>query len=595
MPEIRTLNDLFLAAVAHDKAQAILYPLEGRYLSLGHREFFDIVRKLSMGLRDLGIEPGATVALVAENSWRWAAMDYAILAAGGITVPVYAAYTAEQVCDLFKRSHTRLAVVSTPAQMDKIRSCRAGLPELGRVVLMEGSDAEAVSWEDLLRKGQAFLDRKGDDFERLARAAQPEDGATLIFTSGTTGIPKGTLLTHRNIVSNVLATTAMFDLNSRDTSLTFLPLSHILERMVNYAFFFSGVTVAYAESMERIAANMRQVRPTIFTAVPRLYEKTYARIQEEIGASALKAGIFAWAERVARQTTVLRLARAPMPLSLRISHALARLLVYRKILNGMGGRLKFCISGGAPLSSKLAEFFIGAGVDVYEGYGLTETSPVVAVNTALRRRIGSVGMPLPCLEMRLEPDGEILVKGPSVFRGYFEDPAATAEAFTADGFFRTGDIGEVDRDGFLFITDRKKDLLVTAGGKNIAPQPIENLLKTIPGIQHAVVLGDRRPYPVVLIIPDLAHLQKWAASQGIPPSVLEALDRDPRVREHYATLLDEAFRSLAHFERPKKFALLPLELTIGGELLTPTLKIRRSAISRRFASVIERLYEEDAS
>jgi len=593
MPEPATLNDLFFKATGYGKVRAILYPREGRFVSLSHARFREEVRWLSMGLRALGCVADTPVALLAENSWKWAALDYAILAAGGVTAPIYAAYPTDYVRDHLARSHARMAAVSTRAQLEKVLALRPDLPELERIILMEGTDPAAVSWEDLKARGRKFMADRGDDFEDHARARRPGDAATLLFTSGTAGVPKGIRLTHRNILSDVLATAALFDLNPGDTSLSFLPLSHILERMVNYAFFVSGVTIAYGESMERIAPNLRQVRPTVFTAVPRLYEKTFARIQEAVGDSALKAGIISWAERVARQRAQRRLAGKPLPLTLRFSAALAHLLVFRKIQRGLGGRVRFCISGGAPLSPRLAEFFIGAGVNIYEGYGLTETSPVLAVNTALRRRIGSVGQPLPCVEMRLAPDGEILVRGPNVFHEYYEDPASTREAFTADGFFRTGDVGRFDGDGFLFITDRKKDILVTAGGKNIAPQPIENRLKTMPGIQHAILLGDRRPYPVVLIIPDMAHLQAWALAKGIPEPSVGSLVDDPRVQARYAALVEEACRPLAAFERPKKFILLPQELTLEGGLLTPTLKIRRSALERRFASVIDRLYGKD--
>jgi long-chain acyl-CoA synthetase len=595
MPDPATLNDLFLAGTAFGKARAILYPENGRYLAFSHARFHEEVRCLSMGLRALGCDADTPVALLAENSWKWAAMDYAILAAGGVTVPIYAAYPPAYVRDHLARSHARLAAVSTRAQLEKVLALRSVLPDLQGIILMEGADPAAASWEDVKARGRKFMAARGDDFEARARERKPGDAATLLFTSGTAGVPKGILLTHRNILSDVLATAALFDLNPKDTSLTFLPLSHILERMVNYAFFICGVTIAYGESMERIAPNLRQVRPTVFTAVPRLYEKTFARIQDAIGDSALKTGIISWAERVARQRATRRLAGKPLPLPLRFSAALAHLLVYRKILRGLGGRLRFCISGGAPLSPRLAEFFIGAGVNVYEGYGLTETSPVLAVNTARHRRIGSVGLPLPCVEMRLAPDGEILVRGPNVFAEYYEDPETTREAFTGDGFFRTGDVGRFDDEGFLFITDRKKDILVTAGGKNIAPQPIENRLKTMPGIQHAILLGDRRPYPVALIIPDMAQLQAWAAAQGIADTAAEALVDHPLIQARYAALMEEACRPLPAFERPKKFVLLPQELTLEGGLLTPTLKIRRSALARRFASVIDQLYGKDSA
>jgi long-chain acyl-CoA synthetase len=592
MTPAATLNELFLAGCARGRREAILYPEGEAFRPMSHAGYLEAVRTLAFGLRALGMQPGAKVAILAENSWRWTATDYAVLCSGGVTVPIYATYPSDAVCDLLRRSHAWAIVASTASQLEKVIACRAqgNLPELRHLVLMDQEDPRAAAWEALRERGRAFAREHGDDFEAAARRTRPEDLATLLYTSGTTGVPKGVMLSHGNIVSNARACLEVFELGEGDTILSFLPLSHILERMVNYAFFYAGCTIAYGRSMETIPQDLRLARPTVFTAVPRLYEKTFAKIQEAAKGSPLKAAILRWAEATAKRASGHFVRGTPLPLSLRPRYALARALVYRKVLEGLGGRLRFCVAGGAPLSPRLAEFFIGAGVDIFEGYGLTETSPVLAANCTRGRRIGSVGPVLPGVTLKIAPDGEILAKGPGVFQGYFEDPRATAEAFDADGFFRTGDIGRLDPDGFLFITDRKKDLIVTAGGKNVAPQPIENRLKTLPGIQHAVVIGDRRPYPVVLLVPDFAWLERWAAGRGLGAPGPAGWTGHPEVRAHFAALVEEAVAPFAPYERPKKFALLPSDLSIEAGHLTPTLKVRRGTVERHFAREIQALY-----
>ncbi len=592
MTAVATLNELFLAACARGKREAILYPDGETYRPMSHAGYSDAVREVSFGLRALGMERGAKVAILAENSWKWTAADYAVLAAGGVTVPIYITYPSDAVCDLLKRSHAWAIAASNAAQLEKVIACRGqgNLPDLRHLVLLDDEDGRALAWEALRQKGRAFAEEHGDDFEAVARRAGPEDLATLIYTSGTTGLPKGVMLTHGNIVSNATAALSVFDMCEDDTILSFLPLSHILERMVNYAFFYAGCTIAYGRSMETIPQDLRQVRPTVFTAVPRLYEKTFAKVQEAAKNSPLKRAILRWAEATAKAASTRRVEGRPLHPCFRPRYALARAVVFKKLLAGLGGRLRFCVAGGAPLSPRLAEFFIGAGVDIYEGYGLTETSPVVAANCPGRRRIGSVGPVLPGVTVKLADDGEILVKGPGVFGGYYEDAEATREAFDPDGFFKTGDVGRLDADGYLFITDRKKDIIVTAGGKNIAPQPIENRLKTLPGIQHAVMIGDRRPYPVVLLVPDFAWLDRWASDRGLGPAGPDGWGDHPEVRAHYASLVEEACAAFTPYERPKKFALLPRDLSIEAGHLTPTLKVRRANVARHFAPVIHSLY-----
>jgi long-chain acyl-CoA synthetase len=428
----------------------------------------------------------------------------------------------------------------------------------------------------------------------VALQAAPDDLATLIYTSGTTGDPKGVMLSHGNIASNVTTSVDLFSFTPEDECLSFLPLSHIFERMFgHYCMFHAGVVINYAESIDTVPANMLEIRPHLMASVPRLYEKIYARVLDSVRtSSALRKRIFAWGRRVGEEWAEATIAGRPLPAGLRVQKALADRLVFAKLRARTGGRIRFFISGGAPLSPDIARFFYAAGLPILEGYGLTETSPVMAVNTFRHHRLGTVGKAIPDVEIRIAPDGEIVTRGPNVMCGYFNKPEATAEAVDEEGWFHTGDIGMLDADGFLSITDRKKDLIVTAGGKNIAPQPIENLAKSSKFVATAVMIGDRRPFPVMLVVPNAAQVKGWADHKGLPDGELEQLLGLPEVRQKIEREVRMTLRDLAQFEMPKKLLLLARDFTVEAGELTPTLKVRRRIVEERHRSAIEALYLE---
>jgi long-chain acyl-CoA synthetase len=553
------------------------------------------VQDLSLGLLELGVRRGDRVAILSENRPEWAITDYACLAARAADVPIYPTLPARQVEYILRDSGAAAVVVSSAAQLEKVLSVRARLPALTHVIAL---DADATGpgvlrFEDVLARGRAARDRHSD-WQASALTAAPDDLATLIYTSGTTGDPKGVMLSHGNIASNVTTCVALFSFTAEDECLSFLPLSHIFERMFgHYCMFHAGVVINYAESIDAVPANMLEIRPQLMASVPRLYEKIYARVLDNVRASSpLRKRIFAWGRRVGEQWAELMIEKRPVPAGLRAQKLLADRLVFAKLRKRTGGRVRFFISGGAPLSREIARFFYAAGLPVLEGYGLTETSPVMAVNTFQHHRLGTVGKAIPEVEIRIAPDGEIVTRGPNVMCGYFNKPEATAEAIDEEGWFHTGDIGMIDADGFLSITDRKKDLIVTAGGKNIAPQPIENLAKSSKFVATAVMIGDRRPFPVMLVVPNAAQVKGWAEYKGLPDGELEALLGLPEVRQKIEREVRMTLRDLAQFEMPKKLLLLSREFTVESGELTPTLKVRRRIVEERHRAAIEALYLE---
>ena len=592
-----TLVQLFFDAVdRHDKPDALLYKAGGEWRPISHRQLEADVRALALGLEAHGIGRGDRVALLSENRPEWAMADYAVLCLGAIVVPIYATLVPHQIEYLLRDAGARVIFVSTADQLAKVRQIRPMLPMLELVVVFDhvpGLEAGELRLQDLLERGRASEGTVTPaEFRARALEARPEDIATILYTSGTTGEPKGVMLTHNNIYSNVQAATrALPATTTADVALSLLPLSHIFERTNAYFLLWHGVTIAYAESLEAVPQNMMEVRPTIVPSVPRLYEKIYARV---MSAEGVRRKLVLWAKGVAERWTDAKLAGRTPDLKTRLEHALADRLVFSKLRERTGGRLRFFVSGGAPLDPEIARFFYGAGVLILEGYGLTETSPVLTVNTVEDLRIGSVGKPVAGTEIMIAEDGEILVRGPQVMKGYYNRPAATAEAIDADGWFHTGDIGELDDDGFLRITDRKRDIIVTAGGKNIAPQPIENRVKLNPWVAEAVMIGDRRPYPVMLIVPDFAKLEAWAVENGIRAADRAGLVADPRVRTKMESEVFGMLTDLARFEMPKKIALLPDEFTIADGHLTPSMKVKRRVVMERYRRQIEALYEGEA-
>ena len=571
-------------------------------VGLSSKDVFERIRDLSLGLRTLGVSSGDRVAIIAESRPEWLLCDLAILAAGAVTVPIYPTLSASQARYILQDSGARLAIVSTRLQLEKAQEVRHLFPALEAIVAMDAAaaagmpaDASMLSLEEIERRGHARMTGEwgaAREFQDGARAVAADSLATIIYTSGTTGEPKGVMLTHANLVANMRAAAAALEISQDDVALSFLPLSHAFERMVSYIFLFSGVTIVFAESFETIARDMARVRPTILTGVPRVYEKLHARILEAGQKSGgAKAAVFRWAVNAGldRARAVLR-GRTAGPLT-SLKTALGERLVYSAVREKLGGRLRFVASGSAPLAGPVMEFFHAIGVPIIEGYGLTETAPILTFNPLHALRVGTVGLPIAGVELKIADDGEILTRGPNVMRGYFNKPEATAEALK-DGWFHTGDIGQIDAEGYLTITDRKKDLLVTSGGKKIAPQPIEAVLKRSQLVGEAVVLGDRRKYIVALILPEFAALERRLKDLGRPPGTRDELVTRPDVVALYEEIIEALNRDLSQFERIKRIALLPAEFSVESGELTPTLKVKRKVVEQRWHDQIEALYHE---
>ena len=564
---------------------------EGRWVELSYRALADQVQDLSLGLLDLGVRPGDRVAILSENRPEWAVADYACLAACCTDVPIYPTLPAKQAEYILRDSGAVAVLVSTEAQLEKVRQARGQLPGLRHVIGFDAGGEGMLRYDEVLARGRAARDRHPDWRDRALRVG-PDDLATLIYTSGTTGDPKGVMLTHGNIASNVTTCVDLFSFRDDDECLSFLPLSHIFERMFgHYCMFTKGVLINYAGSIESVPSDMQERRPSLMASVPRLYEKIYARVHDQVRTSSpLRRRLFAWSKQVGEAWAERVVEGRAVPPSLAVKRRIADRLVFAKLRARTGGRIRFFISGGAPLSPDIARFFFAAGMPILEGYGLTETSPVMAVNTFDHLRLGTVGRPIPQVEIRIAPDGEILTRGPNVMRGYFNKPEATADAVDPDGWFHTGDIGLLDDGGFLRITDRKKDLIVTAGGKNIAPQPIENLAKTSKFVASAVMLGDRRPFPIMLVVPNAEAVRGWAKYKGLGDGDLEGLLGMAEVQQKVEREVRKTLRDLAQFEMPKRLLLLARDFSVEGGELTPTLKVRRRIVEQRHRAAIEALY-----
>ena len=595
MPD-RTLLDLFDACIRRPRADLLAHRGPLRWRRTATSEFASAVRALACALPGLRVGPGDRVLLLSENRPEWQIADFAIQHAGAVTVPVYPTLPAGQIRPLLADSGAKAALVSTGEQLRKLREA-AGDAALPAVLF----DAEAagelggIPLDQVLASG-ALEDRaRPDVFAQRKATVTARSLATIIYTSGTTGTPKGVMLTHGNLVSNVDGCLTLVPFGPADVVLSFLPLSHVFQRTVEYTSLSVSAGVAYAESVDTAARDAAEIRPTIFPAVPRFFEKVYARLMEGVAASpAWRQALFRWAVRQATARLRRQLAGEPVPVAARLGGAVAQRLVGRKLQHRVGGRVRFFISGGAPLSRELAEFFPAVGVLVLEGYGLTETSPVIAVNPPWGFRPGTVGPVLPGVEVRIAGDGEVLVRGPNVMQGYWNQPAETAEVLH-DGWLNTGDVGQLDGDGYLTITDRKKDLIITSAGKNIAPQPIENALRGSAFIANAVCVGDRRNYLAALVVPDFDALAAWAREQGIAEPLRSTLLARPDVQALYRREIDAATALLARFERVKRFALLERDFSLEAGELTPTFKVRRRVVNETYAPLIESLYEEGAA
>ncbi len=585
---VKTINDLFALIVERNHPRAVLNNpglLQPSWTPLSSADIYSDVLSVARTLQSWGINRGERVSILGENRYEWAVADFACLALGIVDVPIYPTLTADQTAFILNDAGVRAIFVSTAEQLQKILSIRAQTG-LEKIILMDRPSAALpagiIAMHDLIGRGPVARDAQ---FDAATRAVAPEDLATIIYTSGTTGTPKGVMLTHGNLASNLVHSLEVFGIDQRDLALSFLPLSHITARHTDYAMYQYGVTVAYCTDIHRIAEVMLQLRPTFFVSVPRLYEKVRIEVERKTS-SGLKRKFYEWALGVGRKHAAeVMSGRRPTSLSWKLAHA----LVFSKIEAGFGGRGRIFISGGAPLGRELAEWYAFVGIRVYEGYGLTETSPVVALNNPRAYKLGTVGKPLPNVECRIAEDGELLVRGPSVFHGYWKKPEETRAAFE-DGWFHTGDMGSIDADGFLSITDRKKDLIKTSGGKFVAPQPLENTLKLNPMVAYAAVIGDKRRFCSVIIAPNFPALEEWAHAQGITFSSREELVQDAKTRAFYENLVDALNLNLAQYEKLKRVLLVPDEFSIATGELTPTLKLKRRVLEDRYRTLIDEMY-----
>jgi long-chain acyl-CoA synthetase len=591
---ICTLNDLFLhTTTTIPKPNLLMHKVRGAYSPLSTQEVRQAVEELAHGLVALGLSRGDRIALLSENRPGWAISDYAILAMGAVNVPIYPTLPPAQIQYILEDSEARAIIVSTSTQLEKVRTLLEALPSLQWVIPLDDVSMEGDrirSYSSVCALGRETRRQDPALFVRLCNAAKPEDLATLIYTSGTTGNPKGVMLSHKNIVSNILACGNLIEMTPEDVALCLLPLCHIYERMIDYLVFFRGVTIAYAESIDAVGANLMEVRPTFMASVPRLYEKMYMRLQERAAsASSLQKKIFDWAVATGREWAKQKLGKKPVGGWLGTKQRLADRLVLSKFRARTGGRIRFFLSGGAPLARELGEFFYGAGLLILEGYGLTETSPVITFNRYGRFKFGTVGEPVSGVEVRIAEDGEILTRSDSVMMGYYHRPRETAEALT-DGWFHTGDIGVLDAEGFLRITDRKKDLIVTSGGKNVAPQNIENQLKTCSVVQNVIVVGNRRNYVTALVVPAFERIETYARSASISFQSREDLVKNPQIVDYVLKEINTATPELASFERIKKIVLVASDFTVESGELTPTMKVKRNVVEARYKELIDQLY-----
>jgi long-chain acyl-CoA synthetase len=591
-----TLPALFLKAVAeHPNPRAQLHRKDGAWLPVSSQELLRRVAGLSSALVELGVKPGDRVGLFAPNRPEWHVADFAIFGAGAVTVPVYFKESSERMAYILNHSGAKVVFAAGKEQAARLLAIRSDLKQAEHIIIADGGEslpAECLRYETLIASaGDAGISA----YSQRAASILPGQLATIIYTSGTTGEPKGVMLSHSNLVSNAVDSCATFDfVPGQDVALSFLPLAHVYGRMLDCTYLFNGVSIAYVEQPEDVPQALLEVRPTVLAAVPRFFEKIYARLMEQ-GAKTrgFKRRVFDWSMDVARRAAPWKALGRSASLLLRLEWWLADKLVYRKIRAGTGGRLRLVFSGGAPLAKELAEFFWVIGIPIYQGYGLTETSPIVSSNYPVNR-VGSVGRPIPNVEVKIAADGEVLVKGPCVMQGYYQKSDATREVLTEDGWLRTGDIGRLDSDGYLYITDRKKDLLKTAGGKFVAPQPIENLLKTSPYILNAAVLGDRRKFVVALIVPHFANVANKARERGLWFESNAKLAADPWVHRLIGSEIQRLTSHLAQYETIKRFAVLDEDFTFDNGSLTYTMKLKRRVVEERYRDVIEQLYADVA-
>jgi long-chain acyl-CoA synthetase len=582
--ETRTLVDVFFASVTHDVQRHVMFKRGSDWQIISSRQLYGYVAKLARTLKEWGIQKGDRVAILSENRPEWMIADFACVSSGIIDVPIYATLTAEQTLYLLQNSRARVIFVSTLEQLRKVQAIQPKTSVEKIVVMDDVAEVNVIPLWPLINGASTEADH---DFDESAHQIKPEDLATLIYTSGTTGTSKGVMLSHGNLTACAIMASKQAEWEPGDVYLSFLPLSHVTARHVDYVCYLDGVTIVYCAVFDQLPQMLQEAKPTIIVAVPRVYEKVRGEAERQAG-QGLKRRIFDWAVRVGEKHKA-EIARGETPTSL--AWKIAHRLVFDKIRNGFGGRSRAYFSGGAPLGKDMAEWFCSVGIPIMEGYGLTETSPTLSVNRRGAFKIGSVGKVNDGLQLKIADDGEILVKGPTVFQGYWEMPEETRNSFV-DGWFKTGDIGELDNEGFLSITDRKKDLIKTSGGKFIAPQPIENALKSNVLIAQAAVIGDKRKYASVILSPHFPLLEDWARANGVAFSSRQELVGMAKVRELYKGIVEDLNKKLAQFETIKKIVVVPDEFTVATGEITPTLKLKRRVIETKYKQQIDELYQE---
>lgn len=594
----QTISEMFITVTKKfaDKA-AFGFKVRDEWKTITFAQVRDTVEQISSGLKSLGLKSGDRVGIISPNNQLWAMADYGTICARGVVATIYPTLTAKQVWWIAQHAECRFIFAGDREQGEKVLSLLPELKKVEKVIILDNTPfahEKIMALTSLLELGEEYRQKHPHEFEKHAMNIAKDDILTLIYTSGTTGEPKGVMLTHGNLTSNISAGLKVLIADENDIFLSFLPLSHSFERMAGHFLATSvGATIYYAENINTVADNMREVHPTLMTAVPRFYEKVYAKVIDSISAgSAVKQKLFWWAINNGRKAVNLKLKNEPLGSMLNAKLAIAKKLVFSKLHERIGGHLRFFVSGGAPLSPEIAEFFAAAGITILEGYGLSETSPVISVNPLEKPKIGTVGPVLPGVEVKIANDGEILTRGPHVMKGYFKNEEATKEVMDDDGWFYTGDIGILDEENYLKITDRKKNIIVTSGGKNVAPQPLENVLVTSKWIEQILVIGDRQKFISALIVPSFPNLEAYANEKGLQWDSREELIKLPEVKRLYDRVIEESMEGFAQFEKVKKYTLLAKEFTIENDELTPSLKIRRNIVESRYTQLINRMYAE---
>ncbi|HSB29311.1 MAG TPA: long-chain fatty acid--CoA ligase [Pyrinomonadaceae bacterium] len=595
--EPSTLVDVFRqVAKTHPRPDTLNYKHNGQWVSISSDELLARAQKIAAGLYSLGLRHGDRLALLSDSRVEWTLVDAGCIFAGVIDVPIYPTLTPPQVRYILKDSGASALVLANAEKLTELSEILAECPQVRQIVIFDSenvNDPKVLTLEQLEASGAELQLEDASLVDRLAGQTTPDDLATIIYTSGTTGEPKGVMLTHYNLVTNLVDCSGHLDFGEHDSALSVLPLSHVFERQAMYMYLHHGIAVYFAESLQTIGPNLREVRPTLLVGVPRIFEKIYDRIRERAAESGkLAIVLLAWSVQIGRQYAELFVAHKPIPTLLKVKHALANRLVFSKWRRAFGGRIRLLLSGGAALPEDLAYIYIGAGIPIIQGYGLTETSPVITTSELDNLRVGTVGKAIPNVEIRIATDGEIETRGPNVMRGYYNRPEETQAVFTTDGWFKTGDIGMLDSDGFLRITDRKKELFKTSGGKYISPQPIEQAIKGSRFVSQVVLIGDGRKFPAALIVPAWEQIDSYTRLKGIGPMTRAELCRNPRIIDLFERQIKRVTPELARYEKVKAIALLENEFTIEGGELTPTLKVKRRVINEKYRKVIDELYQK---